>query len=184
MKKDGLSPASLEVTENASGRSKVKIGIISDTHNNIKLSEKAVEIFKNYDVELVIHAGDISSSEIINLFKGLKCKFVLGNTDCEIDKINEKSQSMGFGTVEHLCDFLLNGKRFLVLHGHDAKVVKDAIVSEDYDYIIKGHTHYYEDYISNKSRIINPGSLSDKKERSVAILHLDEDRVEKINMGS
>ena len=47
----------------------MKIGIISDTHNNIALTKKAIEIFGEKDVEFIIHAGDLTSPKMLELFK-------------------------------------------------------------------------------------------------------------------
>jgi predicted phosphodiesterase len=50
----------------------------------------------------------------------------------------------------------------------------------EYDYIIKGHTHFFEDYTSNNTRIINPGTLYGHDEHTIAILDAAKDKVEKI----
>ena len=41
----------------------MKIGIISDTHDDITNTNKAIDIFEENKVEVVIHADDISSSD-------------------------------------------------------------------------------------------------------------------------
>ena len=43
----------------------MKIGIISDTHDDVDNTNKAIDIFKENDVKAVIHAGDIISPPII-----------------------------------------------------------------------------------------------------------------------
>ncbi len=37
------------------------IGIMSDSHDNLDAIRKAVKIFNNEDLDLVIHAGDLIS---------------------------------------------------------------------------------------------------------------------------
>ncbi|MDY6969854.1 MAG: YfcE family phosphodiesterase [Spirochaetota bacterium] len=160
----------------------MKIGIISDTHNNIEMTRKAVELFKSRKVDIVIHVGDFTRPEMIDLFDGLLCRFVLGNCDMDVEKINEKAQHMGFGNVKESCDIKIDNKRFFVMHGNDAIRIKKAIASGDYDYVIKGHTHSFENYISNNTRIINPGAINDAKEHSMAILETKDDSVEKITI--
>ena len=59
------------------------IGIISDTHENEKSTQKAVAVLKDRNVELVVHCGDIISPPMLEHFKGLKMKFVYGNNDGE-----------------------------------------------------------------------------------------------------
>ena len=38
------------------------IGVISDTHNNLRNVKKIIELFNEKKVELVIHTGDITQS--------------------------------------------------------------------------------------------------------------------------
>ena len=160
----------------------MKIGIISDTHNNIEMTKKAVELFKSRKVDIVIHVGDFTSPEMIDLFEGLLCRFVLGNCDMDVEKINERALHLGFGDVRKSCDIEIDNKRFFVMHGNNAIKIKEAIASGDYDYILKGHTHSFENYISNNTRVINPGAIDNTKEHSMAILETRDDSVEKITI--
>ncbi len=160
----------------------MKIGIISDTHNDLGMVKKAVSVFKEKNVDLVVHAGDLTSPKLITLFKGLPCRFVLGNCDLDSEAINAKSQEMGFGCVDTCCDFTADGKRILVFHGNDIPLFRNAVASGDYDYIIKGHTHLFENYVAGKTRIINPGSIYREDERTIAILDLKTGKVERIKI--
>lgn len=156
----------------------MKIGIISDTHNNIDLTRKAVSLFRDLGVDLVLHAGDLTSPRMLELFAGLTCRFVLGNGDIDIEDLNAESERLGFGPIEYYAAFEAGGRRFMMFHGNNVPLFREAVASGKYDYIIKGHTHFFENYISNSARIINPGSLYGADEFSVAVLHVDEDRVE------
>ncbi len=158
------------------------IGILSDTHNNIQMAKKAIEIFKERGVDLVIHAGDLTSPKMMDLFKDLNCKFVLGNADIDVESINQKSQEMGFGPVEGSWDFVLDGKRFILFHGDDVPMFREAVASGKYDYIVKGHTHFFENYVSNRTRIINPGTLFGDEELTIALLDTKKEKVEKIKI--
>ena len=55
------------------------IGIISDTHNDIEATERALEILAARNVGILVHAGDINSPRMLEFFKGLDCYIVLGN---------------------------------------------------------------------------------------------------------
>ena len=160
----------------------MKIGLISDTHNEIERTKKAIKIFVSRNVDIIIHAGDISSPKIIELFKNLKCQFVLGNSD-DVDTINRETMKLGFGCIEDRCEFEVDGKRILVIHGNVVSIFREAVASGKYDYIIKGHTHIYEDYCMKNTRIINPGSVHDENEKSIAILFTEKDQVEKIELS-
>ncbi len=158
------------------------IGILSDTHNNIAITERAITVFKDKHVELIIHAGDLTSPKMMELFSGFTCRFVLGNADIDREVLNEKSCELGYGCVDEYCSFEAGGKKILVFHGNDVPLFRKSVASGSYDYIIKGHTHFFENYVSNNTRIINPGSLYGSDEFSVAILDTEKDRVEMVRI--
>ncbi|OHD67938.1 MAG: hypothetical protein A2W19_06735 [Spirochaetes bacterium RBG_16_49_21] len=158
----------------------MKIGILSDTHNNIEVTKKAIGIFIENKVDLIVHAGDITSPRMLRLFKGLECKFVLGNGDIDVEDLNAESQKLGFGNIENSCIFTTGDKKIIVFHGYDVPQFRRALASGEFNYVIKGHTHFFENYVSNKSRVINPGSLYGTEEFSVAILDTESGRVQRI----
>ena len=47
----------------------MKLGIISDSHENMPLIAKAVELFNHEEVDLVLHAGDFISPITAKEFK-------------------------------------------------------------------------------------------------------------------
>ncbi len=160
----------------------MKIGLIADTHNNIALTKRAVDIFREKGVSLVIHAGDLTSPKIMELFSPLKCAFVLGNSDIDVEMINARAEEMGCGRVGECCELEVDGKKIFVLHGNDVPLFRKAVSSGKYHYIIKGHTHFFENYVSSSTRVINPGTLYGDEECTVAILDTETDRVEKIRL--
>ncbi len=158
----------------------MRIGIISDTHNNIELTRRAASLFKEEGVDMVVHCGDCTSPRMLSLFEGLNCRFVLGNGDIDVEHFNAESRRLGFGPMGEQCSFEADGKKIMVFHGHDVPQFRQAVASGEYDYVIKGHTHSYENYMSGTTRVINPGSLYGADEFSVAILDTESGRVERI----
>ncbi len=63
----------------------MKIGVISDTHDDIENVQEGINIFNKNEVNLVIHAGDYTSPGVIQEFQKLRSKLigVLGNNDSE-----------------------------------------------------------------------------------------------------
>ena len=61
----------------------MKIGIVSDTHNNLKNIFKICEIFNSNSIDLVIHTGDISLPKALKAFDNLEMEMigVYGNND-------------------------------------------------------------------------------------------------------
>jgi len=160
----------------------MKIGIISDTHNDIAMTEKALDAFRERGIKMLLHAGDLTSPRMISLFRDFKCRFVLGNGDLDVEYLNLECEKNNFDCMADKCCFEIEGKRFIVFHGNNVPMFREAVASGEYDYIIKGHTHFFENYTSNKSRIINPGSLYKADEFSVAILDTEKDKVEMIRI--
>lgn len=158
----------------------MKLGLISDTHNDVQITKRAINTFRLKHVDLIIHAGDFTSPRMLALFKECKCKFVFGNSDVDINAINKEADKCGFGCIGDKCELNIGDKHILITHGHNVPVFRDAVSSGRYNYIIKGHTHFFEDYISNKTRIINPGSVKDADNPFVVILDITKDTVEKV----
>ena len=46
----------------------MKIGMLSDTHDDYENTNKAIDIFQENDVKAVIHVGDIISPPVITEF--------------------------------------------------------------------------------------------------------------------
>jgi len=159
------------------------IGIMADTHNDIEAMKKALSIFHERNIKVLVHAGDITSPRMLDYLKGFDCYVVLGNGDLiDSEEIDMKVQSLGMRPVNDRVEFEYAGKKFLVFHGHNVPMYREAVASGKYNYIIKGHTHHFENYISNECRIINPGAVYGHDESSIAILDVESDKVEKIDL--
>ena len=154
------------------------IGIISDTHENEKAAKKAVKIFKEKNVDFVVHCGDIISPPMLEHFKGLNMKFVFGNNDGEKNGLNSKAKEFGFEEITEEKEFEYKGKMFYVYHGTIREKLEDAIKSNKYDYILTGHTHLKRDERSGETRTINPGALFRINPYTIALLDVDNDELE------
>jgi len=130
-----------------------KIGVISDSHDNMEAIKRAVEFFNENDVELVIHAGDIVSPFTADGFKKLNCDMLLiyGNNDGDKLYLKERFSNIGeFHSDPY--SFELYGKKIVVTH---IPSIVDALTTK-YDIVIYGHTHR-KDLRKEKALILNPG---------------------------
>jgi putative phosphoesterase len=133
----------------------MKLGLISDTHENMTAIAKAVELFNREGVERVLHAGDIISPITAKEFVKLKMPLVavFGNNDGE--KLFLKERFQGIGEIhERKWEGEMGGKKFLLIHAPD---MLDALEqSGAYDIIVYGHTH--ETVVrTGKTLVVNPG---------------------------
>lgn len=152
----------------------MRIGVISDTHDNVPRIKEAVAIFNERNVDLVIHAGDYIAPFAVAPLGDLKCQYVgvFGNNDGEKLGLNKRSQGR-ISVAPHSVES--GGKNILVLHepGGLAALIK----SQAYDIIIYGHTH--EPVIEEQGRtlVINPGECGGWLRGRCTIALVDLDRM-------
>ncbi len=162
----------------------MKIGIISDTHDNIPLIEEAVKIFKQENINEVLHAGDLCASITLDpLIKEFKVYFCLGNNDADVLPIKKRLEPAGGVFLNGGGAFVIGGKKFALYHGHNLMFLNALIKSQEFDYVITGHTHKRRNEMVGKTRVINPGSLYPHHQNSVAILDLEKDEVKFVRLG-
>ncbi|WP_456472588.1 MJ0936 family phosphodiesterase [Methanocaldococcus sp.] len=138
----------------------MKIGIFGDTHDYLPNIKKAIEIFNDEDVDLVIHCGDFVSLFVIKEFKNLNSNIVAvyGNNDGEREKLKEWLLEIDDNNI--IADFHsleIGGLKFFITHGHYKEILDLAINSKLYDVVIYGHTHKKVFETVDKTLIINPG---------------------------
>ena len=138
----------------------MKLGLISDTHDHVDNTRKAIDLFVSLGVELVIHAGDIVSPPLIKLFdgSGMQLAGVFGNNDGEklgLAKLFAEVDGILHGDF---ADFEAGGYRIGVYHGTSNPLLESIVVSELYDLVVTGHTHVSSVSERGKTMVVNPGS--------------------------
>ena len=146
------------------------IGILSDTHENITAIDRAVEKFKQYSPELVVHCGDIISPPVLKCFAGLNMQFIFGNNDGEREGLQKMCTELRFAPPVDQLEFEVEGKSFYAYHGTKERVLEERIKLQKYDYILCGHTHETRDEQLGRTRVINPGALFLCKQYTIAVL--------------
>jgi putative phosphoesterase len=137
----------------------MRIGIISDTHDNCRNVRKAIEIFNEQAVEYVLHAGDMTRPSTAALFAELHgSRFVAVMGNCDADRVSLRDAIMAFGgQVHESCfDEPIDGKA--VYMAHIPHVVRHAADSQTYDLVVYGHTHYQDIHRVGKTLVVNPGA--------------------------
>jgi len=148
----------------------VKIGLISDTHGMLR--EEVLKNFKRCD--LVIHAGDIGSMDVIEKLKKIsKVEFIKGNCDriSEFENIEE----------EKLIEFD-NTKIYVV---HDIKTVKKNLKELGVNIVIYGHSHKNDNYIKDEILYINPGSAGPKRFKlptTIALINIGKNEIKNFKL--
>ena len=138
----------------------MKIGLISDTHDNIQNTQNAIMSFKDKNVEIVIHAGDIVSPETVEVFDGMRLIEVLGNNDLEIRELTRAFDKIRGQLKGAFCEIGQDKLIFAVYHGTDSRRKESLIQCGKYDVVICGHTHRAQNKKVGETLVINPGTAN------------------------
>lgn len=132
----------------------MKIGVLSDTHLN-RVTKELREIYDNYlsDKDVILHAGDIVSPEIVDFLNKKTFHGVHGN----MDPYEIKEMLPGKKTLE------LGQYRVGLIHGWGSPAgLEERILSEfhDVDVIIYGHSHQATNRVMNGVFLFNSGTAT------------------------
>jgi putative phosphoesterase len=138
------------------------VGIMSDTHDDIVQTKKAVSKFNREGVEQVLHAGDFISPFMIDTLKELTAPLtgVFGNNDGDRSLLERKSGVLPsmkitgtFARIE------MGGMRIALLHGNDRELFETLTTCSSLDLLVYGHTHRPEIRKEGSLLIVNPGEV-------------------------
>ena len=128
----------------------MKIGVVSDTHNNLKNIETIINIFNDERVPMVIHTGDISNANTLEQFTKLNSELigVYGNNDRNELGLEEVAQKNNFKFQQPPKRLSLLNREIVVFHEPD-KIDQFLSENQSVEVVLYGHTHRYENNIKN-----------------------------------
>jgi len=138
------------------------VGLISDTHDQLSMIDKAIKVFNSENVELVLHAGDYVSPFVIPRFRALKSRLigVFGNNDGDHEFLKRKfSEDNHLEIRGNFAKLVLDGVKIALLHGNEEELLNALIDTEGFDIVVHGHSHEADIHRKGKSLIVNPGEL-------------------------
>lgn len=137
-----------------------RIGVLSDTHG--KLRDEVIEILR--ECEVIIHAGDINTPQVVEKLREIAPLYIVrGNAD------KEWAQGIPETLSEEIC-----GLRVFMVH-NKKQIPKDV---GNYDLIVFGHSHKYEERREGSCLYLNPGSCGPRRFSqpvTVAVLEVEEE---------
>ncbi len=160
------------------------IGLISDSHGNIRKLASALEMLAKKQVQAIVHCGDICCLESVKLLgsQDIPTWLVAGNMDhplVELQKLAEASNVVfSYKTVEMPLD---EGEYLVATHGNDEKLLHDLIGGRQFPYVCHGHTHRIGNQQLGKTRVICPGALKGPRHprfATAAVLDTAQEKVE------
>ena len=158
----------------------MKIGVLSDVHNNTDNLVAALKILDRESIRVVIFCGDMVNVELVPLFAGLELHLVEGNVEHDPPALARAVERLGNdSTFGPEYTATIEDKRIAALHGHLTDRLNETVHSGLYDYVFHGHTHRRRDERVGATRVINPGALGGLRHetRSFAILDLATDHL-------
>lgn len=138
------------------------VGVVSDSHDNLPLIEKAVQILNEQNVKLVLHAGDYVAPFTLARFKKLNCNMigVFGNNDGDHELLKTRfSETTNCTVHDRFTQVTLGNYRIALLHGHELELLNAIIDSAYFDAVVHGHSHNRSIEYKGKTLALNPGEL-------------------------
>jgi putative phosphoesterase len=160
----------------------MKVGVVSDTHDNRDAILKAVDFFNGEGVDVVLHAGDHIAPFTIKWLGGLKARVigVRGNLDAEFEALKSRYGERGWSLYRHLASIKLSETPIALIHGEAEEVVEALLKSGLYKVVVRGHLHkVIEEWVGDTLHL-SPGEACGylTGRRTVAILRIPEISVE------
>jgi putative phosphoesterase len=155
----------------------MKIGIISDTHDDADNLLAACDVLRAEGVVTVLHCGDVCGPDMLRLLAGFDVWIAQGNMDRQVGLVQAVEEAFGRGRMAWLQKLTLDGYAVAMLHGDNEEVLGTLVASGEYAYVFHGHTHRRRDQRVGRTRVINPGALGGtrRQSRSLCVLDLETD---------
>lgn len=137
----------------------MKIGVVSDTHNNLANVREIVRLFNAAGVERVIHTGDITKAKTLDVLADLNAPLygVFGNNDVEREALDASIERHGFEFAEPPLHIQWHRRRIVVVH--DPRDLDD-VAQHSHDLALHGHTHMHRCERQSHRLIFNPGECA------------------------
>ena len=165
----------------------MRIGVLSDTHNNIGNLLKALRLFKEEGITKLVHCGDMVNITTAQQIAGFDLIYVNGNMDDSAEAVNDTLWMLNANNETPGAAYTgkLDGVAIAVTHGHLPGKLEQLLRSRRYTFLFTGHTHKQRDEKIGKTRLINPGALGGARygARTICIVDLKSQDVRFIEVS-
>jgi putative phosphoesterase len=151
----------------------MKIGIISDTHDDVRNLQVALDRLRTQNIVTVFHCGDVCGPEVIQALEGFNVWVAQGNMDRHRRLAQAIEESLGRTRFAWLHEPTMNGHPLALIHGDNEEVLGNLVTSGNHAYVFHGHTHRRRDQMIGRTRVINPGALGGTRKQSYSFCVLD-----------
>ena len=138
------------------------IGLISDTHDNLPLVEKAIKRLNDENVTLVLHAGDYTSPFTVPKFRTLNCRLigVFGNNDGDHELLRKRFiETENCEVRGSFAQVDVKGFKIALVHGDEPELQNALVDCGGFDAVVSGHTHVSVNKAKGKTLVVCPGEV-------------------------
>lgn len=152
----------------------MRIGIISDTHNQGEALKKALRYLYRAGIELLVHCGDVTSVETALLMAEFRLIYVYGNLD---QATGEMRRALLAYDAENFAGPIFSGEvggtPLAAIHGNLPGSVEKLAHGGNFRYVLHGHTHLRRQEQVGGTWVINPGALGGARREARSFCVLD-----------
>ena len=151
----------------------MRVGVISDTHDDVRNLEAALELLKEEGITRILHCGDLCGPDIVKALAGFDVWIAQGNMDRHLGLTQVVEGTLGRGRLAWLQRPMLDGYPVAMVHGDNEEALANLISSGGYTYVFHGHTHRRREQTIGRTHVINPGALGGTRHQSRSFCILD-----------
>ena len=161
------------------------IGVMSDTHDNVKAAVRAVRLLVEEGSDMIVHLGDIVSRFTLSAMLSainhdVEAVFIYGNNCGEKMGLKEVAEQHGVKILDPPVELDAGGRRLLLLHGWGSealtlRVVEALALGGAWDGVLYGHTHKADYRYLRGVLVLNPGEASGVLTGKATVALLDTD---------
>ncbi|HSW44226.1 MAG TPA: metallophosphoesterase [Phycisphaerae bacterium] len=130
----------------------MKIGVLSDTHDQLTMIDTALALFRQHRVEMLLHPGDVVApfaAKHMLAWTG-PLKIIFGNNDGERKGLKVLLPQIQDGPL-----FVeAAGRKILLHHAYEWCTPHDITAA---DIVVTGHTHEIVNETRDRKLFLNPG---------------------------
>lgn len=164
----------------------MRIAIISDTHDQIANLRSAVTYCNSYNVQMLIHCGDLISPFMLDeLAKfGGAVHLIYGNNAGDQHLISSRCGTKFPSISHHGVLGAVEAAGIRIAFHHYPVVARGIAAQGNFDVVCCGHNHRYQVEKIGDAILLNPGQLLGMEEQAVfAVLETANLNVEKVEIG-
>jgi uncharacterized protein len=137
----------------------MRIGVVSDTHDNLRNVARIVEIFDAAGVAQVVHTGDITQAKTLDVLARLRAPLVgvFGNNDKERDALSAAARRHDMQLADPPLSLEIGGRSVAVVH--DPEDLSPELLLR-HRIALHGHTHRRVVEDRAGTLVLNPGECA------------------------